>query len=81
VITFLAPLSGNIESIFLNEKLSVSLFLKAFTLQSLPGDSTEGEPLTPFGDLEKIIWRLHKVQGGTPILPSLIEEGLPETLL
>jgi hypothetical protein len=43
----LAPLSGNTESIFLNDTFLVSLSLKAFILQSLPGDSTEGDPLIP----------------------------------
>jgi hypothetical protein len=39
----LAPLSGNTESIFLNDKLLVSLSLEAF-LASLLGDSTGFSP-------------------------------------
>jgi hypothetical protein len=39
----LAPLPGNTESIFLNDKPLVSLSLEAF-LVSLPGDSTTFSP-------------------------------------
>jgi hypothetical protein len=42
-----APLPGNTKSIFLNDTFSVSLYLKAFILQNLPGDSIEGDPLIP----------------------------------
>jgi hypothetical protein len=47
-ITFLAPFLGNIESIFLDDTFSVSLSLKAFILQILPGDPTDGDSLTLF---------------------------------
>jgi hypothetical protein len=48
VIIFLAPFPGNNESIFLNDTFSIGLSLKEFILQRLPGDSTEGDSLTPF---------------------------------
>jgi hypothetical protein len=45
-ITFLASLSMGTSSQFSsNDTFSVSLLFKAFTFQSLPGDSTEGDSL------------------------------------
>jgi hypothetical protein len=56
VLTFLVPFPGNIESITLNEIFLVSLFLKSFTLQIVPADSTWGDSLTPFDSRKDIIW-------------------------
>ena len=43
----LASLPRNNESIFLNDTFSVNLYPKPSFSQSLPSDSTEGDPLIP----------------------------------
>jgi hypothetical protein len=47
-ITFLAPLSGNTESIFLNDTFLVSLFSNPSLYKAYLGDSTEGDSLVSF---------------------------------
>jgi hypothetical protein len=58
-ITFLAPLSGGFESVFLNDTSLVSCFPKPLSCKAYLATPLRVIPSSSFGDPEGIIWRLH----------------------
>jgi hypothetical protein len=81
VITFLVSLLGNIESIFFKRHIFGKISPQSLlTLQGYLANPLRVILSLPLVILKNIIRRLHKVQVGTPILPNITEEGLPQNI-